>query len=61
MFDEICNYFGNQARLAKALNVTRVAVSIWKREGIPAARAIEIEKLTEGRFKAVEIINNEEV
>lgn len=58
MFELICNYFGGQKGLAKRLNVTEAAISIWKREGIPAARAIEIEEISGGAFKATEIIKN---
>lgn len=58
MFEKICNYYGGQKGLADALKVTEAAISIWKREGIPPARAIEIEELSNGIFKATEIIKN---
>lgn len=56
MIDEILTHFGNQYQLAKKLGVERAAVNQWVKSGIiPPRRAIEIEKLTEGKFKAVEI------
>ena len=57
MFEEICKFFGNQKKLADVLEVTEAAISIWKRQGIPAARAIQIEELSGGIFKATEIMN----
>lgn len=52
---EIIEWFGSKSAMAKALGVSRAAVSQWIAEGIPAARAIQIEALTEGKFKAVTI------
>lgn len=57
MMDELLKHFGGQAALAKALNVTRGAVCQWVTSGsIPAFRAIEIEQLTRGEFKAVDLV-----
>jgi len=57
MIQEIIEHFGNQYRLAKALDVERAAVNAWVRTGvIPPRRAIEIEVLTNGKFKAVDIL-----
>lgn len=53
--DEIIKHFGGKAALAKALAVERSAVSWWLREGLPAVRAVEIERITGGQFKAIEI------
>lgn len=58
MFEKICGYFDGQRGLAKRLGVTEAAVSIWKRDGIPAGRAIEIERISNGTFKATEITRN---
>ena len=44
-------YFGNKNRLAKALGITRCSVSHWG-ENVPALRAYQIEKLTDGKLKA---------
>jgi DNA-binding transcriptional regulator YdaS (Cro superfamily) len=42
--------------LAKKLGVTKAAVSYWVTEGkIPANRAIQVEQLTDGAIKAVDL------
>lgn len=45
------DYFGNQAALAKALNITTSAITQWGEE-VPARRALELEKLTAGALGA---------
>jgi adenylosuccinate lyase len=56
MIEEIIKHFGTQYRLAKVLKVERAAVNAWVKSGvIPPKRAIEIEVLTNGKFKAVDI------
>ena len=54
--DEIIQYFGSKAELARALGVDAAAVSYWLREGLPPARAIEIEQITDREFLAIEIV-----
>ena len=44
-------YFGTQAKLAKALNITKGAVSQWG-DNVPAHRALQLEKLTGGALRA---------
>lgn len=57
MIQEIIKHFGNQAKLAKKLGIGRAAVNHWSIRGIiPPNRAIQIEKLTEGKFKAIDIV-----
>lgn len=53
--DKIIEHFGSRAELARALGVERAAVTQWLRFGLPSARAIEIERLTNGLFKATDI------
>lgn len=53
--DKILQHFGSQEALAKACDVSPQAVSKWQRSGIPADRAIQIEKLTKGAFRALDI------
>ncbi|MBB1489077.1 Cro/CI family transcriptional regulator [Oceanospirillum sediminis] len=45
------DYFGSAAKLAKALGVSRSAVSQWD-ECIPPLRAFQIEHITNGRLMA---------
>lgn len=50
-------YFGSQAEMAKALGVSRAAVSHWLRdEAFPPARAIQIEIMSEGLIKALDLV-----
>lgn len=44
-------YFKNASRLARALGISRVAVSKWGKE-VPPLRAFELERLTNGELKA---------
>jgi DNA-binding transcriptional regulator YdaS (Cro superfamily) len=50
-------HFGGQYKLALALNVSSAAVSLWVKEAkIPPLRAIQIEKITNGKFRARDLI-----
>lgn len=54
---DIIEHFGSQSALARALKVAPEAVSQWVSNGyLPPKRAIEIEIITEGKFKAIELI-----
>lgn len=44
-------YFGSSVKLAKAINVSKGAVSQWG-EVIPLGRACQIELITKGKLKA---------
>jgi DNA-binding transcriptional regulator YdaS (Cro superfamily) len=53
----LIEHFGSQNKLAIALGVTKEAVSQWFKAGeIPPARAIQIEKLTDGKIKAIDLV-----
>jgi DNA-binding transcriptional regulator YdaS (Cro superfamily) len=51
--EQVTQYFGNKTELAKALSIAPQAVYQWKT--VPPRRALEIEKLTHGLFKAESI------
>ena len=58
--DRAIEYFaidgrGGQARLAKALDVEPMAVSHWKRRGIPTDRCADIERATDGKVTRAEL------
>jgi DNA-binding transcriptional regulator YdaS (Cro superfamily) len=56
MLQEVVEWFGSQANLARALHVDRAAVSHWVARGwLPPKRAVELEKLSGGKFKAVDL------
>jgi len=48
--NELIKYFGSQKALAEFLNVKHGHIYYWLKNGLPVKRAIEIEKLTDGRF-----------
>jgi DNA-binding transcriptional regulator YdaS (Cro superfamily) len=50
--NDIIRHFGTQAAAARKLGVTRAAVSIWKKRGIPAGRQILIQYQTRGKLRA---------
>jgi DNA-binding transcriptional regulator YdaS (Cro superfamily) len=57
MIEKIIEHFGGQAKLARVLNIDRSAVNQWLKSGtMPPYRAIQIEILTNGQFKAKDII-----
>lgn len=39
---EIAILFGNQAKLAKAFGLGRSTISMWKRNGIPPSRRLQL-------------------
>ncbi|MGE6647970.1 Cro/CI family transcriptional regulator [Shewanella colwelliana] len=52
---EAITYFGNKTSLAKALELTKSAISQWPEE-VPELRAYQIERLTHGALKANPIV-----
>lgn len=44
-------YFGNEYRLAKALNINQSAVSRWTTY-VPLIRAIQLERISGGKLRA---------
>jgi DNA-binding transcriptional regulator YdaS (Cro superfamily) len=56
-FEKVVEHFGSQANLARELCVTRQAITLWKVLGaIPPGNAVEIERITNGKFKAVDLV-----
>ena len=53
--DEVISHFGGVSATAKKLDVVQPAVSNWRHRGIPLDKAVRIETLTKGRFKAKEL------
>ena len=57
ILDEIVEHFGSQSELARVLGIDRANVSMWmKDKAMPSIHAINIEMLTDGKFKAVDIV-----
>lgn len=63
-FEEVVAWYGTQANLARAFGVTTVAVTNWKNlyDGkFPPEIAIELERRSMGKWKAVEIAGKRNV
>jgi len=57
MIQQIVEWFGSQSEMARKLGVDRSAVTHWLNSGgLPPKRAIEVERLSGGLFKAVDIM-----
>jgi len=57
-FKKVFDAFGGQNKTAGALDVSTQAISQWRAKGyFPPAQAIEIERLTKGEFKAVDLVS----
>ena len=57
VFDEIVKFFGSRKQICDVLGVTRQGWYAYEQQGyLPGKRAIEIEDLSEGRFKAKDLI-----
>lgn len=46
--DLAVEYFGSQTKLAQAIGLSTMAVSQWRKRGIPPTRCIDIERATDG-------------
>jgi transcriptional repressor of cell division inhibition gene dicB len=51
--EEAIRFFGTQAALARALGVSKQAVSRWG-ESVPDGRAYQLQVITNGKLKAEE-------
>lgn len=57
MIKTIVEYFGGVAETARLLGVSQPAVSQWlKHNRIPPARAVQIEVVSKGKFKAAAML-----
>jgi len=49
--NDVIGFYGSQHEVARALGITRSAVSYWK-DPLPALRQLQLERLTGGVLKA---------
>jgi len=56
--ERLVELFGSQAEVARRLSVDRAVVNNWVKSGyVPARWAMEVEHLTEGAVRAVDVLN----
>jgi DNA-binding transcriptional regulator YdaS (Cro superfamily) len=53
---ELVEHFGSKAEMARRLGIERQNITYWSNEGVPAIQAVKIEMLTNGKFKAVDLV-----
>ena len=55
--NRLVTFYGGQYKLASALGVSSAAVSMWIKDGaLPPGRAIQVERMTDGKFKARDLV-----
>src|SRR5688572_17835268 len=60
--ERLVEVFGTQAEVARAFQLDRAVVHHWVKLGyVPARWAGEVERITEGRISAVDVINEASV
>ena len=55
-FEKLHQIYGTQEAIAKAFKVKRQTVGVWKKSGIPAKRAKQVEKVTKGKVTILDVI-----
>lgn len=51
-YEKAIKYFGNGNVLARKLNLTRQAVYVWKRRGIPTNMQFRLQVMSKGKLRA---------
>jgi hypothetical protein len=50
--DDLVMKFGSESEAARKLGLTRAAISVWRKRGIPVQRQALIQLMTRGRLRA---------
>mgnify|MGYP001613331029 FL=1 len=53
--DRLIAHFGNVNETAKAFGYDRQLIDMWRRRGIPFKRGTEVERISGGKIKAIEV------
>lgn len=62
MFEAAVAFYGSYIGLSRLFGVSRAACAQWKAAGgFPPLRALQIEKISNGRFKALDIVDPKEL
>lgn len=56
LLDDVIRHFGSRSKLARALRINPSAINGWEKvDRISAKACLEIERLTFGKFKAMDL------
>lgn len=56
-FDQVIEFYGSQANLARAIGCTRQNIARWRHDGVPLVRQYQIEEITGGELKKASFKN----
>lgn len=57
MIDDVIKHFGGTRAFMRMMGVSKMAISKWRKEGcLPPARALQVEHLSGGKFKASRLV-----
>ena len=58
MIDDVIKHFGGTRAFMRLMGVSKMAISKWRKEGcLPPARALQVEHLSGGKFKASRLVS----
>jgi len=58
MIDDVIKHFGGTRAFMRLMGVSRMAISKWRKEGcLPPTRALQVEHLSGGKFKASRLVS----
>lgn len=49
-------HFGSKSEICRQLGIERQNITQWERCGIPPIQAVKLEMITNGKFKAVDLL-----
>ena len=55
-FQVAVDFFGSQGKMARKMGIEPMTVSLWKTNGLPPKRAVQIERLTNGKVTRAELL-----
>ena len=58
VFEKLKEIIGSDENIAELFGMKRQAVLYWKQNGIPTDRALEVEKKTNGKITAMEVLED---
>lgn len=59
-FQKLISHVGSQYAVAKSFGLSRQAISLWQKTGIPPEHALKAEQITDGFVKAIDVLQERE-